>query len=322
MKLGSALYQVNQLFGTLKKFGDKKEEAEHYGIYSYKIANIYRDIWRACFDFAKKEFGVKDITKITGGMAKAFVEHKIASGINNATIIKNYCSAFVKMAIAIEKSTGDKTSIEDYKANFPDSSGDIDDIACMDNIIYCCNCENEVEAAVVSGETAYPHCPDLSDLLFFQCPTCKNFVGTDKENGKPFGSIAKPEIKKARMAIHNILDPIYKQKKMNRKQLYKILAERCGRKKIHAAWIRTMEEAKEVYRHILDIRKELGMSSPNSGEDFDEKNLPSFIVGKYWNGKIYGGNSVYLNNKEVKLTDTQLEEVEEYLKQTADPHKT
>jgi integrase len=136
--LGSALYQVNQLFEAVKEFGNKRGEnkkaffrqakleggkattaafAEHSGVYSYKTADTYRGIWKACFEFAKKEFGVKDIKKVTGEIARAFVENKIASGINNATTVKNYRSALVKMAVALERTTGDKTSIVDFRTN-------------------------------------------------------------------------------------------------------------------------------------------------------------------------------------------------------------
>jgi integrase len=144
--LGSAVYQVNKLFEYVKAYGNKKgidkrefflqakregikattaAFAERSGIYSYKTADTYRGIWRNCSDFAKKEFGVKDIKNITGEMAKAFIEFKIASGINNASTIKNYRCALAKMAVAIERSSVDKTVIADYKTSIDKAIGSI-----------------------------------------------------------------------------------------------------------------------------------------------------------------------------------------------------
>jgi integrase len=144
--LGSTVYQVNRLFECVKDYGNKKGAnkraffkqakiegikattsafAERSGIYSYQTGDTYRGIWRNCFDFAKKEFGVKDIKKVTGEMAQAFVEHKIAAGINNATTIKNYRCALVKMAVALEKSSGNNSLIADYRSNIDKAVGSI-----------------------------------------------------------------------------------------------------------------------------------------------------------------------------------------------------
>jgi integrase len=134
--LGSPLYQVNQLFEHVKEYGNKKGEAkraffkqagiegikattaafaERSGVYSYQTGDIYRGIWRNCFEFAKKEFGVKDVRKVTGEMARAFVEHKIASGINNSTTVKNYRCALVKMAVALDRSSGKNTAVSEFR---------------------------------------------------------------------------------------------------------------------------------------------------------------------------------------------------------------
>lgn len=59
-------------------------------------------------------------------------------------------------------------------------------------IVYCCNCQDKVEAERVCGNVIYPHRPDLSGKEFYQCPMCKGYVGTHDNSGKPLGCIPSP----------------------------------------------------------------------------------------------------------------------------------
>lgn len=122
-------------------------------------------------------------------------------------------------------------------------------------IVYCCNCKKKVEAKLVTGLEIYPHIPQLQKLKFLQCPTCKGYVGTHKNSdGKPLGCIPSEEIKNARQEIHKILDPLWKSGKYTRSKLYELIANEIGRNQYHTANIRTIEEARAVYRAILKIK--------------------------------------------------------------------
>ena len=115
--------------------------------------------------------------------------------------------------------------------------------------IYCCACEKEVKAKLVSGAEVYAHRTDLKKLPFWQCEMCKNFVGCHyktKNRTRPLGVIATKEIKNARQHIHKILDPLWKEKGVPRGKIYAILSEKLGRE-YHTAEIRSIEEARSVY---------------------------------------------------------------------------
>ena len=120
--------------------------------------------------------------------------------------------------------------------------------------IYCCGCEMKVEARLTGGEEIYPHREDLYSLPFWKCDGCGNYVGCHhktKNRTNPLGCIPTPEIKKARQHIHKILDPIWQNGKMSRKEIYAELSERLGWK-YHTAKIRSVEEARKVYRLVRE----------------------------------------------------------------------
>lgn len=126
--------------------------------------------------------------------------------------------------------------------------------------LYCCACEGKVEARLTDGGEIYPHRPDLKSLPFWKHDMCGNFVGCHhktKERTKPLGCIPSPEIKEARKHIHEILDPIWQGGFIGRKKLYLDIGKRIGRNNYHTANIRTMDEARQVYKAVQDIRKSL-----------------------------------------------------------------
>lgn len=121
--------------------------------------------------------------------------------------------------------------------------------------IYCCGCKDTVHVRLTDGKEIYPHREDLYSLPFWICDTCGNFVGCHyktKNRTNPLGCIATPEIKKARMHIHAILDPLWKTGKIKRGKLYEILSDKLGYK-YHTANIMDIEEARRIYKCVLDI---------------------------------------------------------------------
>ena len=122
--------------------------------------------------------------------------------------------------------------------------------------IFCCTCNKDVEAILVYGTDCYPHRKDLSSLKFYQCPVCKNFVGTHKGTDRPLGVIASSAIKKERMKIHDIIDPLWKTRKIPRKEIYRQISSRLGYE-YHTANLRTVEDCRKVYSIALDIKENL-----------------------------------------------------------------
>lgn len=122
-------------------------------------------------------------------------------------------------------------------------------------MIYCCQCAKEVDAQLTNGREIYPHRPDLHDLPFWKCDTCYNYVGChykSKNRTNPLGCIPNSEMRKARRHIHDLIDPVWKSGKIGRSSLYQQISAQTG-KPYHTANIRTIEEARAVYRAARDI---------------------------------------------------------------------
>lgn len=119
--------------------------------------------------------------------------------------------------------------------------------------IYCCGCGCDVDARLTDGSEIYPHRHDLRGLPFWKCDACGNFVGCHhktKNRTSPLGCIPTPELKEARKKIHALIDPIWQSGKISRKELYGLISNEIGWT-YHTAKIRTIEEAREVYRVAL-----------------------------------------------------------------------
>lgn len=112
---------------------------------------------------------------------------------------------------------------------------------------------------MVDGSETYPHRHDLHSLPFWKCDACGNFVGCHhktKDRTRPLGCIPTPEIKVARQHIHRILDPIWKTGRMRKSEIYERLTDKLGWK-YHTAEIRSLDDARTVYRYVKNIEKEL-----------------------------------------------------------------
>jgi hypothetical protein len=129
--------------------------------------------------------------------------------------------------------------------------------------IYCCQCVADVDARLTDGSEIYAHRPDLYSLPFWKCDSCGNFVGCHhktKNRTAPLGCIPSKEIKDARIHIHALLDPIWQSGVIGRKQIYAQISEKVGWK-YHTAKIRTIEEARTVYKVVQDISRQLNNPS-------------------------------------------------------------
>lgn len=125
--------------------------------------------------------------------------------------------------------------------------------------IYCVGCSQDVEARLTSGLEIYPHRDDLGHLPFWKCDGCRNFVGCHHKTAdptRPLGIIPTREIREARKHIHRLLDPIWKKKRMTRKEVYAELSGRLGYE-YHTGEICKIEEARRIFREVRDIVRKL-----------------------------------------------------------------
>lgn len=101
--------------------------------------------------------------------------------------------------------------------------------------------------------------PNGDPRKFYGCskfPECKATHGAHP-NGNPMGMPGDAETKKLRIQLHDLLDPLWKKKKMRRNEAYKLLRSLVGcRDKIHIGElnkeqcqeaIKKMEEWLEVH---------------------------------------------------------------------------
>lgn len=104
--------------------------------------------------------------------------------------------------------------------------------------VKCPYCEQP--AKLVTGDTIYPHRPDLRWKLFWLCRPCDAYVGChlSGDGTSPFGTMANAELRAARIKAHAAFDPIWKEEYMPRRKAYSWLADQLGihPKHCHISW--------------------------------------------------------------------------------------
>lgn len=86
----------------------------------------------------------------------------------------------------------------------------------------CIECSETAE--LTTGKQIYPHRKDLWSKSFWLCQCgayCGCHPGTTNALGNPCGA----ETRKARSAAHAAFDPLWRRKKMSRRDAYKWLAD-------------------------------------------------------------------------------------------------
>ena len=146
---GSVIYQVTTCLDSLNKFGSSKYEAkqelmkagitksgdiaQNTGIYSENTMNNYINAGVQAFQYIREEFGIKDITKITGEHIKSYLEQRASeveyktlkidmAGINKLEqAINNYNNTDVDFRSAVEDFRQDIKLDTEYIQNINES---------------------------------------------------------------------------------------------------------------------------------------------------------------------------------------------------------
>lgn len=92
--------------------------------------------------------------------------------------------------------------------------------------VICDYCGEPAEQ--VTGADIYPHRPDLSHKVFYQCKPCGARVGCHPGGDMPLGRLANAELRRAKNAAHNSFDPLWKSCRMTRSDAYEWLARELG----------------------------------------------------------------------------------------------
>ena len=89
-------------------------------------------------------------------------------------------------------------------------------------------------AKLVTGSDIYPHRPDLASVAFWRCVPCGAFVGCHKagsgygDGTRPLGRLANAALRRAKVHAHAAFDPLWKMRKMSRRNAYSLLARKLG----------------------------------------------------------------------------------------------
>lgn len=129
--------------------------------------------------------------------------------------------------------------------------------------LFCCACAGDVTARLTTGAEIYPHRPDLAGKSFWRCDRCRNYVGCHPNSITPLGCIPDPPMRDARNHIHALLDPIWRSKRLSRRHCYARLTEILGRQ-YHTGELRTLDEAKMIYRAVQEIAREVSNAQPTT----------------------------------------------------------
>lgn len=125
--------------------------------------------------------------------------------------------------------------------------------------IWCVECAEAVQPRLTNGEEVSPYWESFAGLPFWIHDACGNYVGCHhktKNRTRPLGCIPTPELRRVRMHIHSVIDPLWKTT-AERKSLYAQLSEVLGRE-FHVAALRSVAEAIK----ILEAARELPRRQP------------------------------------------------------------
>jgi hypothetical protein len=114
----------------------------------------------------------------------------------------------------------------------------------------CIECGKEAE--LVYGDVIYPHRADLFSKRFWLCE-CGAYCGCHGVTSRPLGNPCGRETRIARMAAHDLFDPIWRSREMDRRGAYTWLAERMGLQpeQCHIGMM-TEKQAREVVLHCRE----------------------------------------------------------------------
>ena len=124
--------------------------------------------------------------------------------------------------------------------------------------VYCLGCNRLVKALLVKGVDVEPNVNLIADDFFYQCSTCKGYVGCHKNaknRTEPLGVIPSEHIRQARLRVYNGFCIVAEHHKCTIAVIYKKLAKKIG-KRITIAKIKSNDEAIDILKILDEIYQE------------------------------------------------------------------
>lgn len=91
------------------------------------------------------------------------------------------------------------------------------------NCPYC-----DKEAPWVENKAIYGNNYGKSFMCYW-CKECNAYVGCHENTRRPLGTMANKELREWRIKTHAVIDPLWKEKNLSRKELYAFLKKEFGR---------------------------------------------------------------------------------------------
>lgn len=143
--------------------------------------------------------------------------------------------------------------------------------------VLCGECSTACEET--TGKEVYPHREDLYHLKFFQCPKCGARCGVNASTGKPSGTPAGPETRRARQEAHTYLDKLWKNGgPMTRKEVYAWLqgvmgltSEECHIAKMNVDQAEMVANLADIYFKKLSSEGKRPYTNPDDSYDVDDE---------------------------------------------------
>lgn len=123
--------------------------------------------------------------------------------------------------------------------------------------LWCCGCGKDVSPRLTNGAEIYAHRADLSNIPFWRCDACGNFVGCHHKTDtptRPLGVIPTKELRAARRRVHEVVDPLWKNGPMKRSTVYARIAEHMGWRRYHTGDLRSVEHARRVCEYAETLK--------------------------------------------------------------------
>lgn len=90
----------------------------------------------------------------------------------------------------------------------------------------CPYCDGSAE--LVKGDVIYPARDDLYNKNFYLCKPCNAYVGCHANTAIPLGRLANSELRRWKMAVHAVFDPIWRTGGKSRGGAYLWLRDKMG----------------------------------------------------------------------------------------------
>jgi hypothetical protein len=104
------------------------------GIYSEGTADRYRDVWRAALDYAKADYGIKDIEKITPEVIQNYLESRVEQGIAHSTY-GTEAAALGKLEVALNRysEAHDRGNTYDFRSAIAETRAEASSLSKFDS---------------------------------------------------------------------------------------------------------------------------------------------------------------------------------------------